>query len=468
MFDKSKAEFRGWRGVSSRVMEKYGAMTHIENGKPVEIAFPYSEGQGWKIRSLTEKSFTSVGSMSEASLFGMSAFAGGSSRYITITEGEMDAMAAHQMTGMPAVSVRGASSAKTDSIKAFSYLDSFEKIYLCFDNDAAGEKALASVAPLFDFNKIYHVRMSKYKDALEFLENGEAEEFKRIWWNSKRFLPEGIKSRMSEFSDILDGASSKPSHAFPFKTLNAMTTGIQTGEIYLFTALEGVGKTEIIRAIEYDILETTDDNIGVLHLEEDKARTLQGYANYVLKQPVHKPDAGVSKDDIKKALGSCIKRDDRLHLYTHFGSDDPEVILGMIRFIVAVCGCKYVFLDHITMVVTGLGGEDDERKALDHISTRLAMMVKELDFALILVSHVNDEGKTRGSRLISKVASTWVHLDRDLEAGDEVSRNTTRLMVKKNRPAALTGPAGAVYFDPETYILADYDETRHVDLLPVE
>ena len=34
------------------------------------------------------------------------------------------------------------------------------------------------------------------------------------------------------------------------------------------------------------------------------------------------------------------------------------------------------------MAVSGLGDED-ERKALDYISTRLAMMVKELDFALL-------------------------------------------------------------------------------------
>ena len=82
------------------------------------------------------------------------------------------------------------------------------------------------------------------------------------------------------------------------------------------------------------------------------------------------------------------------------------------------------------MAVSGLGDED-ERKALDYISTRLAMMVKELDFALILVSHVNDEGKTRGSRNISKIADCWIHMDRDQQAPSEEQRNTTYLTFKR-------------------------------------
>ena len=43
-------------------------------------------------------------------------------------------------------------------------------------------------------------------------------------------------------------------------------------------------------------------------------------------------------------------------------------------------------------------------RALDYLSTRLEMMVKELNYALIIVSHVNDFGQTRGSRYISKIS----------------------------------------------------------------
>ncbi len=157
--------------------------------------------------------------------------------------------------------------------------------------------------------------------------------------------------------------------------------------------------------------------------------------------------------------------DDRLHIYGHFGSDDPDVIINTIRFLVAVCGCKYIFLDHISIVVSGLD-EEDERKALDRISTKLAMLANDLEFSLVLVSHVNDHGQTRGSRNISKVAHKWVHLDRDVKAADELTRNTTYLTVNKNRGGHETGPAGRLYFDPNTYILKEIEE--HPNMPPVE
>jgi hypothetical protein len=104
------------------------------------------------------------------------------------------------------------------------------------------------------------------------------------------------------------------------------------------------------------------------------------------------------------------------------------------------------------MLVTGFAEtEQDERKTLDRISTRLAMMTRELDFTLFLVSHVNDEGRTRGSRNIAKVADLIVHLERDIEAMDTDERNTTKLVCRGNRFAGKTGPAGQLVFDPKTF-----------------
>ena len=60
---------------------------------------------------------------------------------ITITEGEYDAMSVYQMFGSkyPAISIRSASTAKKDLIENMDYLDSYDRIYLCFDNDGAGQ-----------------------------------------------------------------------------------------------------------------------------------------------------------------------------------------------------------------------------------------------------------------------------------------------------------------------------------------
>lgn len=444
-----------WRGVTADTMEFYGVRSKVlPDGRPDSLGFLYGNGRT-KIRSRESKSFRYSGERTGETgyIFGMDRFAPGSARAITITEGEMDALATFQMLGSkyPVVSVSSATAARSDCTRDYDYLNSFERIYLAFDSDEVGQAAVNAVASLFDFNKIYHVRMDK-KDPLEYLEHGDNGQFSKVWWAAKRFLPEGVISTWAEMDSILDNERDKESIPYPLEKLNSMTYGIRTGELVLFTAMEGIGKTETFRLLEHHILSTTDANIGIIHLEEGKGRIIKGLAGYVLQTPAHLPDSQVSNDDIKKAFRSLTRRDERVHIYTHFGSDDPDVILNTIRFLAGPCGCKYVFLDHITMVVTGLQG-DDERKQLDYISTKLAMMVEEQDFTCFLISHVNDEGQTRGSRNISKVADLHVHLDRDSVSPVEEVRNQTKLTVRKNRFAGKTGPAGMLVFDPSTFML---------------
>jgi twinkle protein len=310
-------------------------------------------------------------------------------------------------------------------------------------------EAARRIASLFDYNKVYHVKLTKYKDANEYLVAGEGDALRQAWWAAKKYLPEEIVSSLSEFESILTELP-KYGVPYPFPTLTSMTYGIRPGETILFTAQEGVGKTEMMHAIEYNILKETEANVGAIFLEEPKRRHLQALAGIKLSRPAHLPDSGCSPVQITTALKEVVAKDERLYLYSHFGSNDPEVLLDTIRFMASSCGCRFILFDHISMAVSGLAG-DDERKALDYLSTRLEMMVKELDFALLLVSHVNDHGDTRGSRYISKVCDIRVDLSRDVKGGS----NVIDLVVSKNRFCGKTGPAGKIVFDPITYTLSE-------------
>lgn len=447
-----------WRGLTRQTMEFFDVLTKVSaNGDPVAVGFKWPNGRT-QIRAIADKKFTSLGEAThpELSLFGMDRFPRGG-RAITIHEGALDAMSAFQMMGSkyPFVAVTSASTAKKDCSLAYEYINSFEKIYLCLDNDEPGKQATRQIAELFDFNKVYVVNLPT-KDANELLEKKGDREFSSAWWAAKRFMPEGILSSFTEFDKVIDDDVEKTSIPYSFSRLQEMTYGIRLGEVVLLKAMEGIGKTEIFRAIEHHILKSTDANAGIIHLEESKARSVKGLAGYELQSPCHLPDSPISNEEVKNAYRRLVRRDDRLHLYSHFGSDDPDSILSTIRFMVSACECKYVFLDHITMVVTGLQGED-ERKALDYISTRLKMMAKELDFCLFLISHVNDEGQTRGSRNISKIADLIISLHRDILSDDPVIRNTTQLVVEKNRFGSKTGSGGKLLFDPSTFMITEAD-----------
>lgn len=460
MEDTYTYEYVPLRGISKGTLKFYEAITKISTeGKPLELGFPYPNGS-FKIRTLDKKGFYTKdapngATIAKAGLFGRNKFAAGSNKAVIITEGELDALSLYQVTRIPAVSVRSSTTAGADAALDRSWLNSFERVYLAFDADEQGRAAGAAVARLFDYNKVYEVKFpgGNRKDANDYLRHGEADELATLFHNAKKFLPETIVSSFSEFDKIIREVP-KSGVDYPFPTLNFMTYGIRTGESVLITAQEGVGKTEVMHAIEHQLLTETKDAIGAIFLEEPKRRHLQALAGIHLKRPVHLPDSNTPPEVTLDAVQKVVGNDDRLHIYSHFGSDDPDVILDTIRFLVVGRSCRYILLDHITMVVSGLGG-DNERRALDYLSTRLEMMVKELDFALILVSHVNDDGLTRGSRNISKIADIRIDLHRDVKSADPVKRRCIDLVVSKNRFCGRTGPAGILIFDPITYTLSE-------------
>ena len=466
-------EFLPFRGIEKSTFAKYNSKTKIdETGKPVSIGYPHRDGT-YKVRNLDKKGFYYEKGDKEvkAGCFGVDFFTAGSHKCVTITEGYEDALSLFQVLRSPVVSVKSAATARTDCAAGGAYLNSFERIYLAFDADEAGRDAASAVAKLFDYAKVFEVKFpgGTRKDANDYVANGERDELIGLWNNAKKYLPTTIISSFHEFDKIIR-EEPKKGISYGIPTLDYMTYGIRTGESVLITAQEGVGKTEVMHKIEHSILTETDDAVGAIFLEEPKRRHLQALAGIHLQRPVHLPDCGVSDAEVFAAVQKVIREDDRLHIYSHFGSDDPEVILDTIRFLVSARNCKYILLDHITMVVSGLGG-DNERRALDFLSTRLEMMVKELDFALLIVSHVNDDGLTRGSRNISKIADIRIDLKRDVQNVDPIIRRTTNLMISKNRFCGRTGPAGQLLFDPATYTLREdtgYDITAANDNSRIE
>jgi twinkle protein len=441
-------EFLPHRGLTKKTLEFYNIKTKVDkDGKPVSDGFVYPNGQV-KVRLLDKKEFYWTGSSEDKpGLFGRDRFNQGAHDAIIITEGEYDAATAYQVLHVPAVSVRSSSSGAGDVAVVRSFVDAHKKIYLGFDADGPGRATRDAVARLFDYNKVYVLDWDRRKDANEFLQHGEADEIRNIFANAKKYLPETVVNiDIATATKIL---SERPSVGvpYPLPTLNDMTYGIRRGESVLITAPPGVGKTELMHAIEYQLLQETDSNVGAIFLEEPKADHLRSMASIHLRRPAFTPEHGLTDEGVAQAALAACKKDGRLYLYSHFGSSDPDVLIDTIRFLVAVCGVDYILLDHINLVVSGIRGEDDERRALDYICTKLEMMVKELNFGLIFVSHINDMGRTRGSRAMEQLCDIRIELDRDARNGSSIVDVT----ISKNRPPmGKTGSAGSYIFDAFT------------------
>ena len=480
----SKMTKRDWeynaltdRKIKRETANKYGVRSELYGDKVKFHEYPYYSVTGnkiaSKIRDVSTKDMWSEGDMRSAGLFGQNLFPKGG-KFITVTEGECDAMAAYELLGSkyPVVSIKTGSAGAARDIKAqFEYLDSYETIVLSFDDDETGRKAAKQVASLFEPKKVKVMKMdtaSNLKDANEFLRQGKFEDFSRRWWASEVYTPAGIIN-LADMGDVLYDETTQETCPYPWEGLNDKLYGIRTGELVTFTAGTGTGKSSILRELMYHILQSTDSNIGVLALEESVKQTcfhlmsVPANDRLYLKEVREKYDREALKDFESKTIGTR-----RFFAFDHFGSISNDEILQRVRYMIKAMDCKWIFLDHLSILVSGQEN-GDERRSIDILMTKLRSLVEETNCALLLVSHLrrtsSDKGAEdgneislghlRGSQSIAQLSDAVIALERDQQADDPIEANTTKVRVLKNRYAGDNGIACSLGFDKNTGRLSE-------------
>jgi twinkle protein len=178
----------------------------------------------------------------------------------------------------------------------------------------------------------------------------------------------------------------------------------------------------------------------------------------------------LSKDEKKKLWQKAVG-DKNVYFYDHFGSMSEDSLLNVIRTYAKAYDCKWIVLDHLSIVVSSQEGFDDERKQIDMIMTKLRKIVQETGIGLFLVSHLrrpmgksHEEGgqvslsELRGSAAIAQLSDIVIGLERNQQHEDPIVRNQTTLRVLKNRFSGLTGPGCKLQFDADTGRLAEVKE----------
>jgi twinkle protein len=395
----------------------------------------------------------------DVGLFGCHLFAPNGNR-ITVTEGENDAMAAWQMSGdFPVVSLKnGAKTSKGISDGDFEYLNSFNEIIVCFDNDKPGRAAIDDFCSKFHGKCRVMELPPGYKDAHDMLVGGKNKEYRNAFFNAKPWQPRNVVYPI----DILDEIISPPQYdiiPYPWPHLNDQIYGLHSPEVITILAQPKVGKSLITAFIEDHVLKSTDDKIADITVEntpEERSRTL---LSVKMGKPLHLKLAGedinVTDDEIKRH-GEEYFGDRRLILFERNGLTRPQTIIDKVRYFVTVLGCKYVVFDHINYLSSN--HDSDERKSIDEVSTKLIDMAKELRFNLIVVSHVNDEGKAFGSRNLIRASYTVLSLERDKDNPVEALRNLTKLTVTESRRyGSRIGPPVYLRYDEQTFKLTSID-----------
>lgn len=440
------------RGITQKTMEEFGVLTY---GDQQEYVYPSG---GKKVRTLAEKKFFAKDGFKGDELFGMNMFTAGCAKKVTITEGELDALSVAQMLKSsyinPVVSLPSANPSKKLWDNCHDWLNSFENIVLSVDNDEAGNSVADKIAKMFP-NKVYRVDHSKFKDANEFLQNGASAEFKSAWWNCKKYTPENVLNTTDQFLSLYHDT---PEHQYVptgIQALDDKIMGLMQGHFTVIKAPTGIGKTEVMRFLEYNMLKRGIP-IAAWHLEETKLRTLLGLVSYELQDNLTRRDLIEEKqaEDLVVEAIKVLTKDELFYQFYLSDGQGADDLIDQIRFFSQAAGCKFVFFEPIQDVVAGLSEESKEQMLAD-LSVRLSKLAAELNVGIVTIAHTNDDGQTKYCRMIGQRASVILDLKREKDAASLEERNTTYITIEKNRPCSEEGSAGMLRFNTETFTLRE-------------
>ena len=456
------------RGISQYIVDYFNVKMSVDDsGKPEAHFYPFTRNSktvAYKRRGLP-KSFSTVGDFKDLELFGQAQSMG--TKSLVITEGELDAMAVaeafHQKYGKiyPVVSLPNGVNSIKSILTNHEYISKFESVILMFDMDEVGQEAITQAAKMIGMGKVKIAKLQE-KDPCDELNKQGVEALIRAYWDATTWSPAGILTG-NQLWDSFQQRRNVESVPYPscLEGLNEKLEGIRQGEITLFTSGTGSGKSTVIKEVILNLLETTEERVGLISLEESPGDTVEKLLGMQLQKSIH-----LATDEELRAGYEKVFGDERLVVLDHQGSVSDDSLLSKIEYM-AKMGCKYLILDHITIAVSEGADGKTGNEAIDKVMSDLLKIVKRHDVWLGLISHLRksqgasfEEGNMasiddiKGSGSIKQISFDIIAFARNLVAEEEFERNKIELSVLKARFTGNTGPAGAATYNRNTGRLA--------------
>jgi len=477
-------EVRGFRDrkISKRVAEHYGCkVEYTADGKIKAHYYRYGD-KAYKVRILP-KTFYMIGTTNL--LFGQDKFSMGGKRII-VTEGELDAMAVQQANierwdkFYPVVSLRSSSMTK-DLLKQREYLRSFKEVILMFDHDDAGDAATKEAISIIGYDKV-KVATLAFNDPCETYMNEGVDGIQQAIFNAASQTPVGMVTSKEDVKEALRKHRSVKSIPYPpcLEGLNTKLKGMRFHEIATFVSGTGSGKSTVMKEIMLHILETTPYSIGIVSLEESVAETTTILAAMSLKKNSAKHDIPI--EELEEGVDSFFKEDEkgesRITILDHQGAIADFSMYDRLEYM-CLKGCQFLFIDHITILVSEGAEGKEGLEAQDKIMNDLLKLVKRYPVWIGLVSHLRkvqsgkksfEEGviptldDIRGSGSIKQISYDVIGFARDMTSDDEMESNLIKMSSLKSRHSGLMGKVEGSFYDYDTGRLKRESEVDFIDI----
>lgn len=373
------------RGINDETLRKYGVGAEYfrfmsDDGSydsHLCYVFPMFDASGTlvrlKARSISEKKHMKLDPKGGAwGLFGLDTVPA-SATELVLTEGEFDAMAVHQATGIPAVSLPNG--ARSLPVSLLPGLERFEKIYLWMDDDLAGMEGARQFAKKLGLSRCVLVRplrkehafnteeASSCKDANEALLNGH--DISAMLRAARRAPHEGIAT----FADLRDEIFVEFTNPLQVQgvrseflpRLNSIVKGHRRGELTVYSGHTGVGKTTLLSQMSLDYcmqgVPTLWGSFEISNVRIAKLLLSQYYARCTGKSPV-----GLVQD-----FDTWAEKFESLPLYflRYFGSNPIDRVIDAMEYSNYVHDCSHALLDNLQFMTGGQARGADKFDVMD-------------------------------------------------------------------------------------------------------
>jgi len=461
------------RGLTTKTCRRYGY--GVASGHQV-AQYRNATGQvvAQKYRS-KDKRFWWTGEKSGLTLFGQHLSRGGG-KHLIITEGEIDALTMDQVQGnrWACVSVPNGASGAADAILAqLSWVESFDRVVICFDQDEPGQKAAVACAALLAPGKASIMHFDG-KDPSELLQAGRTAELVQAFWDAIPYRPDGLMG-WTELWQEVSTEDPPPSIEWNVPGIQEKTGGIRDGEIITIAAGPAAGKTTFCAELA-TYLVSEGYRVGYISLEQNKRATALSLLTPLVDRPLLREEPIDFADE--DLIAAQAKLAGNVTVYRHCGRLDAGALEEKARFMAKGDGCKFIFLDNLSVVVSSSLGNSGDRQLVDEIMQRLVGLVQETDVTIFLVVHLRRPGsqgegysqgrvprmeEVRGSGMIEAFSHTMIGLARDQEAA-----TPTETHVLKCRITGSAGFAGTLVYNYKTGRLQPGAAGAVSDFTPVE
>jgi twinkle protein len=366
--------------------------------------FPYYDGgicveakvRDYSIPKNGEFHFTWLAKVTTKPLFGMQTCNPGKRKALIITEGEKDAPAARQMKGYDAVSVpTGAKGALGSLKKWFHWLDKYDYIYLCFDNDDEGRNAAQQCADFIGLKAAivhlpeYTTQRGKTKDAYDYLASGLTREYCDAIGVATPETPTYILTHdkfVGRLTEFLHSPSRRKGFSTGIPELDEIIGGFRLGEISTILASPGRGKSSFGRFVITSLMKQEAKALYI-SLEElpevAEGRLLGLVTNFdVLHEGQNLTTQQIA--DLAEVMR------DKIVMADLAGSLDLDLLSKLVYYGVKQHDIKFVLLDHITAAVNA---DEMVWKAISQMMDKLNQLAQEHKIHICIISHTNRKSR---------------------------------------------------------------------------